>query len=244
MPLEPRMTSAPAPPLTVIWISAARLPAAEKESTPPLALRTSCSLVTPMSIENGRRIEAVEADARAVGGRREDLAAVAAVDLDFVDAGAALVEVGVVARVPDHPVVTGLAEDLVVGVATGERVVLAAPEEQVEPAFAEQRVVLGQFEQHVAAGSAGQDVARPTVEIGARRTGGLAHENRVVSAQAEHLDQARVGDRGAGDEEAIPEDLAGRIAGHGDDAVKVVADDRDDAVRARRHDSRHDDVVA
>ena len=116
-----------------------------------------------------RRIEAVEADARAVGGRREDLVAVAAVDLDLVDAGAALVEVGVVARVPDHPV-TGLAEDLVVGVATGERVVLAAPEEQVEPAFAEQRVVLGLPEQHVAAGSAGQDVvARPTVEIGARQ---------------------------------------------------------------------------
>ena len=41
-----------------------------------------------------------------------------------VGTGAAFVEVGVVARVPDHPVVIALAEGLVVGVAAGERVVL------------------------------------------------------------------------------------------------------------------------
>ena len=57
-----------------------------------------------------RRVEAVEADAGAVGRGRELLGAVAAVDLDRVGAVAALVEVGVVAGVPDHAVVAALAE--------------------------------------------------------------------------------------------------------------------------------------
>jgi hypothetical protein len=50
--LLPRIVSFPAPPSTVIAISAARLPVAEKLSWPPLALRFSFSEV-PMSIENG-----------------------------------------------------------------------------------------------------------------------------------------------------------------------------------------------
>ena len=90
-----------------------------------------------------RRVEPVEAHARAVGGRRELLRAVAAVDLDGVGAVTALVEVGVVAGVPDHPVVAGLTEHLVVGVTPGERVVLGAPEQEVEAALAEERVVTG-----------------------------------------------------------------------------------------------------
>ena len=80
------------------------------------------------------RVEAVEPDTRAVGRGGELLGAAAAVDLDGVGAGAAFVEVGVVARVPDHPVVAALAEGLVVGVAAGERVVLAAAEEEVDAA--------------------------------------------------------------------------------------------------------------
>ena len=71
----------------------------------------------------GRRVEPVEAHARAVRGDGEDLVAAAAVDLGGVGAGAALVQVGVVARVPDHAVVAALAEHLVVGVAAGQRVV-------------------------------------------------------------------------------------------------------------------------
>jgi hypothetical protein len=57
----------------------------------------------------GRGIEAVEADAGAVGGGGEDLGAAAAVDLDGVDAVAAFVQVGVVAgfqimrSLPDSP---------------------------------------------------------------------------------------------------------------------------------------------
>ena len=80
-----------------------------------------------------RRVEAVEPDARAVGRGGELLGAVAAVDLDGVDAVAAFVQVGVVTGVPDHPVVAALAERLVVGVAAGQGVVLAAAEQKVDP---------------------------------------------------------------------------------------------------------------
>src|SRR5829696_512565 len=52
LPLLPRIVSSPVPPSTLIAISAARLPVAEKLSLPPLAFRTSFSEV-PMSIENG-----------------------------------------------------------------------------------------------------------------------------------------------------------------------------------------------
>ena len=62
--------------------------------------------------------------------------------------GAALVQVGVVAGVPDHAVVAALAEHLVVGVAAGQRVVVGAAEQEVEAALAEQRVVAGLAEQH------------------------------------------------------------------------------------------------
>ena len=46
------MVSLPAPPSTVMLISAARLPVAEKLSSPPFMLTTRFSVV-PMSIANG-----------------------------------------------------------------------------------------------------------------------------------------------------------------------------------------------
>ena len=51
------------------------------------------------------RVETIEAHPSTIGGRGEDLGAVAAVDFDRVDADAALIEVRVVAGVPDHPVI-------------------------------------------------------------------------------------------------------------------------------------------
>ena len=48
----PKIVSLPAPPSTVILISAARLPVAEKVSLPPLALSTRFSEL-PMSMANG-----------------------------------------------------------------------------------------------------------------------------------------------------------------------------------------------
>ncbi len=51
-PLPPSRLSLPVPPSTVMAISAARLPVAEKRSSPPLALSVRFSEV-PMSIENG-----------------------------------------------------------------------------------------------------------------------------------------------------------------------------------------------
>ena len=83
-------------------------------------------------------------------------------------AGAALVQVGVVARVPDHAVVAGLAEHLVVGVAAGQRVVAGAAEQEVEAALAEQRVVAGSGRTAVAARAAGQRVVAGAAEQIAR----------------------------------------------------------------------------
>ena len=81
--------SLPAPPSTVSWISAARPLPAVKVSSPPLALSDEVLGGADVEGERGRG-DAVEADARAVGGDGEGLGAVAAVDLDGVDAVAAL----------------------------------------------------------------------------------------------------------------------------------------------------------
>ena len=143
-----------------------------------------------------RRVDAVEPNTRTVGGRRELLGAVAAVDLGGVDAGAALVEVGVVARVPDHAVVAGLAERLVVGVAAGQHVVARAAEQRVDASLAEQGVVSGLTDERVAAGAAGEDVVAGAAEQVGRRQGAvrLVEGERVVAGTADHRDQPRVGD--------------------------------------------------
>ncbi len=89
-----------------------------------------------------------------------------------------------------------LAEDLVVGVAAGERVVLGAAEEEVEAALAEQRVVAGLAEEHVAARAAGERVVAGAAEQvrPRQRAVGLVERDRVVAALAEDLDQRGVGD--------------------------------------------------
>ena len=51
-----------------------------------------------------------------------------AVDLGGIGAGPALEQIGVIARVPDHAVVAGLSEDLIVAVAAGQHVVTRAAE--------------------------------------------------------------------------------------------------------------------
>src|SRR5207245_49689 len=89
--------------------------------------------------ERGRR-HPVEPDAGAVGRGGKELGSVAAVDLDGVDPVTALVQVGVVARVPDHAVVTGLAEYLVVAVPAGQDVAAVPAEQGVEAPLAEQDV--------------------------------------------------------------------------------------------------------
>ncbi len=89
------------------------------------------------------RVEAIEPDAGAVRRGSEHLGAAAAVDLGRVGPESALVEVGVIARVPDHPVIAALAEDLIVLVAAGEGVVLAAAEQEVEAALATEGVIPG-----------------------------------------------------------------------------------------------------
>ena len=153
----PRIVSLPAPPSMVSLISAARLPVAEKESLPPLALSTRFSERADVDGER-RRVETVEPHPGPVRRGREHLGAVAAIDLNGVVAGAALVQVGVIAGVPDHPVVVALAEHLVVGVAADEDVVLGPPEQEVGSALTEQRVVAGLPEEHVTARPTGDGV--------------------------------------------------------------------------------------
>ena len=136
---------------------------ARSVSSPPLALSDRFSEV-PMSIENGAGLTRSKRTRVPLAVVGELLGAVAAVDLDGVGAVAALVEVGVVARVPDHAVVAGLAERLVVGVAAGQRVVVGAAEQQVEAALAEQRVVAGLAEELVGARAAGEDVVAGAAE--------------------------------------------------------------------------------
>ena len=66
----------------------------------------------------------------------------------------------------------------------------------------------------------------------------LAERERVVAAEAEDLDQRRVGDRRRaaddGDSAAVDEDLARGVAADGDVVVEVVAGDAEHAVGERR----------
>src|SRR6185436_20054678 len=112
----------------------------------------------------GRWCYAVEAHPLPVGGDGEGLGAVATVDLGGVLAGPAFHQVGPFARIPDHAVVAGLAEHLVVADAAGERVIARPAEQQVGPALAQQDVVAAAPEELVGARTSGQDVVARTAE--------------------------------------------------------------------------------
>ena len=185
----------------------------------------------------GRRVEPVEADARAVGRRSEHLCAAAAVDFGGVVAASAFVKVGVVAGVPDHPVVAGLAEHLVVGVAAGERVVARAAEQQVEAALAQENVVVGLAEQLIAARAAREHVVARAAEQprGRECAHRLVERQLVVAAEPADLDEAGVGDRRRAaqdqDRSVIAEDPARSIALHPDDVGAVAAGEVEKAAR-------------
>ena len=134
------MVSLPAPPSTVILISAAEISGGAEGVV--AAVHVDDEVFGRAHIDAERcRIETIKAHACAVRGGGEDFGAVAAVDFRRVVAGAAFEQVGVVAGIPDHAVVTALAENLVVGVAAGQRIVACAAEQEVEAALAEQGVV-------------------------------------------------------------------------------------------------------
>ena len=182
------------------------------------------------------RVDPVKAHARAVGGDREVLGAAAAIDLgDIFGAAAAFVEVGVVARVPNHAVVAAFAEHLVVVIATGQRVVVVAAEQKIEASFAEEGIVARLSEQLVVARAAGEGVvALAAEEVGARqRAVALVERDRVVPAQAEPLDQAGIGHRrGAALDDhraAVDENVAGGIAADRDRIVEGIAEYRQHA---------------
>jgi hypothetical protein len=161
------------------------------------------------------------------------------------------VQVGVVARIPDHAVVAGLAEHLIVAIATGEHVVVRAPEQEVVPSLAQERVVAALSEQHVAARATGDDVVACAAEqIGARQSAiRLVECDGVVAALTEDLNEARVRDRrrAAADRHrtAVDEKLARRVAADRDRVVQTVAEGGEDAVgEATGHRLDRDLIVA
>ena len=114
------------------------------------------------------------------------------------------------------------------------------PKRRSNAALAEQRVVAGLAEELVVAGAAGEDVVAGAAEqVGLRqRAVDLAERDRVVAAEAEDLDQRRVGDRRRAaddcDGAAVDQDLTGRVAADRDVVVEVVAVDAQHAVGGER----------
>jgi hypothetical protein len=182
-----------------------------------------------------RGIEAVEPHARPVRGGGELLGAAAAVDLDGVLGAATLVEVGVVTGVPDHAVGAALPEGLIVGVATGQRVVLDAAEQEVGATLSEQRVVAGLAGDLVGARAAGERVVARTAHQPGRRqcATGLVERDDVVACHAEDLYPRRVGNRRRAaqhrDRPVVDQDLSCRIAADLERVVSGVADHPQDA---------------
>ena len=237
-PLPPRIVSLPAPPSTVILISAARLPVALKRVV--AAVHVDDEVLGGADVEaERRRVDAVEAHARAVGGDGEDLGAVAAVDFDGVDAGAAFDQVGVVARVPDHAVVAGLAEHLVVAVAAGQRRRCRRRRTggRCRPCRAACRCRSGRRAGRAPEPPVSTSLPAPPNRLArGQRAVGLVERDGVVAAQAEDLDQRGVGDRRRaaedGDRAAVDQDVAGGVAADDDRVVAGVAEDAQQA-RAR-----------
>ena len=149
----------------------------------------------PIFDAEGRRGDAVETDASAVRSGGEGFCPVPSVHLDRVEDGAAFVQVGVVAGVPDHPVTAALAEDLVVGITAYERVVLAAAEEHVEAALAEECVIPALAVEQVAPRAAGKRVVVGAAEEARlrQRPVDLAQRDHVVPGEPEDLDPDGVG---------------------------------------------------
>ena len=181
--------------------------------------------------------DAVEPDAGAVGGDGERLRAIAAVDLDGIDAVPALVQIGAFARVPDHPVIAALAEHLVVAGATDQDVIAIAAEQQVVAALSQEGIIAGLAEELVCARAASECVVAVAAEDVGLRQGpvGLVQGEVVVPAQAEHLDQAGVGDRGLPAQDrhgaAVDQDRPGRVAGDHDGVVLSIAENRQHPLR-------------
>ena len=200
-------------------------------------------------MKNGAGVDAVEADAGAVGGDGEGLGDVAAVDLDGVVAGAALVEVAAVAGVPDHPVVARLAEDLVVARAAGQHVVAGAAEQQVVPPLPS-RVSLPAWPKSWSAPEPPVSVSLPAPpKRFAFGRAPLASSRVMVSLPPWPKTWIRrgVGDGGRAAEDrhgaAVDQDRPGRVAADGDGVVVAVAQDGQCA-ELRHEDRGHGEVAA
>ena len=235
-PSVPWMVSLPVPPSTMVAMSVASPFDPVNESSPPF-MRSDQGLARPDVDAERRGRDPIEADAGAVGRLRELLGAVAAVHLDGVDAVAALVQVGVVARVPDHPVVAGVAEGLVVGDRhrSGCRCPLRRTAGRCRPCRGACRCRPGPTSTSAPEPPVRTSLPVATDEDRARqRAVRLVEGDRVVAGRTDRDHRGRVGDgRRAGDRHgpAVDQDRAGRVAAEDDGVVQgVTADDEDAAV--------------
>ena len=176
--------------------------------------------------------DAVETDAGAVGGDGKRLRAVAAVDLDGVDAGAALVEVGVVAGVPDHPVVARLAEDLVVAVPPVRMSLPSPPNSRSFPPLPS-KVSLPAWPKSWSAAEPPVRVSLPSPpKMFAFGKAPLVsfRERLSLPPRPKSWIETGVGDRGLPAQDrhgaAVDQDRPGRVAGDRDGVVLRIADDR------------------
>ena len=164
-----------------------------------------------------QRGDPVEPHSGSIRRHGKALGDVSAVDLDRVHAVPALVDIGALARVPDHAVVAAVAEHLVVAARAEEQVVARAAEEQVVARAAKEAVIAGAAE-HLS---------------GRHSAVCLVKGERVVAAEAEDADEVDVvdGRPGAADPHVavVDVDRAAGVAAHGDPVVAVVADDCEDA---------------
>jgi hypothetical protein len=196
--------------------------------------------------ERGRR-RPVEPDAVVRGGRhRERLGRARAVDRDRVRPVLAVVRVGPVARVPDHPVVIRAAFGGVVAGPAGQGVVPRPARQEVVARLAEQGVVPGVPEQEVVPGPADQGVTAAAAEqVGHRQAPG--DRDPVVPALPIDGDDLDVGHgRGAARDRhrpAVDEDAPVRRPADGDRVASGVAQDlqvadgRSEQGRNRRDDA-------
>jgi hypothetical protein len=137
----------------------ARLPEAEKLSSPPLASNTRFSEV-PMSILNGAGLTRSKRTRVPLAVTVNCSGSVSAIHLDSVVSVAAFIEIRVVARIPDHAIIAGFAEYLVVSVTPGEDVIVGATEEKVDSAVGPEGVIPCLPEEQSFAGTAVSVVGR------------------------------------------------------------------------------------
>jgi hypothetical protein len=177
-----------------------------------------------------RRARPVEPHAGAVRRDRERLGAVAAVDLSRIVARTTFEQVGAAARIPDHDIVAGLSEQLVVPAAAVQDVVTRSAEQQIVAAASLDQIVAGLTKQEVGSRAARDPVIAVAAEDvhGGHRSVAFVNGDRVVTALTEDVDSGGVVDGGFATNRfhvpVIDQDAAGLVATYHEAVIRAVAE--------------------